>query len=63
MSVKYCVDCAELQRRPIMAETAMDSGEYIQTGQYYRCAVCGACFHLSEKEIEYQHCVNGGLNG
>lgn len=57
MATKYCVECSELERRPCMAETAIDSGEYMQTGWYYRCAACGAAFHLSEKEIEFQHCV------
>ena len=59
MSAKYCVECNSLERRPSMAETAMDSGEYVQTGWYYRCKECGACFHMDEEEIEYQHCVCG----
>ena len=32
MSVKYCVDCDALERRPVMAETAMDSGNIFRRG-------------------------------
>lgn len=59
MIAKYCVDCEHIEKRPIMAETHMDSGEYIQTGYYYKCKECGAVFHQSAEEMEFQHCVNG----
>lgn len=57
MGTKYCADCEHLEKRPCMAETFMDSGEYVQTGFYFRCRKSGAAFHLSDSEIEYQHCV------
>lgn len=57
MTTQYCVDCEHLEKRPVMVETQMDSGVYVQNGWYYRCKETGRCFSYSEKEIEYQHCV------
>lgn len=61
MECKHCIEngkmCEYLQKRPIMAETSMDSGVYVQTGWYYKCLLTERIFHSVSKDLEYQQCV------
>lgn len=58
----YCVDCVHLREHPLMAETFMDSGGYVQRGFYQRCEASGRIiaqygFGGPPESLEYQHCM------
>ena len=63
MKFKYCVEqgvpCEHLEKRPIMAETHMDSGEYIQTGWRFYCNKYDVYFSMGNEkheDMELQQC-------
>ena len=57
----YCDECEFLQIRPTMAETAMGSGVYYQTGTRFYCPKKNKRFPLNSTLIEVGHsyCLDG----
>lgn len=63
MIYKYCVDCTNFERRPVMVEVPMDSGNRIQNGWYHRCNVSGRIFHTQLMSEETKGCLTCSCGG
>lgn len=55
MEGKYCIDCKNLEVQPIMAETFMDSGVRVKTGERFYCPKVDRSWHYSKEQMEYVH--------
>lgn len=57
----YCDECEYLQERPTMAETAMDSGVYYQTGTRFYCPKKSKWFPLNStlNDVGHSYCFYG----
>lgn len=60
MQKVYCTECTQLEEHPVMVETSMDSGEYIQNGIYWKCKKTGRIFsNITWEQLDFNGCMEG----
>ena len=57
MQVIYCEECKCCEKRPIMVEVPMDSGNRVQNGNYYRCNKYGNV--ITSFKLRFECCTEG----